>query len=98
MLNENTTAAEVVKGLNLTGYEVIVTGASSGIGIETARALASMGASVTITARDLKKGKEVLENIKKSTNNNKIELEELKLDSLKSIRAFTDRFLGKKSH
>lgn len=96
MYSEKTTAAEIVKGLNLTNYEIIVTGATSGIGIETARALASVGASVTITARDLEKGKEIIEDIKKKTKNDKIQLEELRLDSLKSVRAFVGRFLAKK--
>ena len=43
----STTAAEVVEGIDLTGRRAIVTGASSGIGVETARALACAGADVT---------------------------------------------------
>ena len=42
------TAAEVVEGIDLTGKRAIVTGAASGIGIETARALAGAGAEVTM--------------------------------------------------
>lgn len=90
--DKNTTALEVVDGLNLNGYEIIITGCSSGIGVETARALAKAGASLIITVRDLVKGREVVENLKKDTNNNKIELEELRLDSFKSIYEFIDRF------
>ena len=46
------TAAEVIDGVDLTGKTAIVTGASSGIGVETARALAAAGASVTLAVRD----------------------------------------------
>ena len=45
------TAAEVVEGIDLSGKRAIVTGAASGIGIETARALAGAGAAVTIAVR-----------------------------------------------
>ena len=46
------TAAEVIDGVDLTGRRAIVTGGASGIGVETARALAEAGAEVTIAARD----------------------------------------------
>jgi len=46
-----TTTAEVLDGVDLSGRTVLVTGATTGIGKETARALADAGASVTITAR-----------------------------------------------
>ncbi|RYY42244.1 MAG: SDR family NAD(P)-dependent oxidoreductase, partial [Actinomycetales bacterium] len=52
-LDAHSTALEVVDGIDLTGRTVVVTGGASGIGIETARALASAGASVTIATRDL---------------------------------------------
>jgi 5,10-methylene-tetrahydrofolate dehydrogenase/methenyl tetrahydrofolate cyclohydrolase len=45
------TAAEVVAGIDLTGKRAIVTGTSSGIGIETARTLAGAGARVTLAVR-----------------------------------------------
>ncbi len=50
------TAAEVVTGIDLTGKRAVVTGASSGIGIETARALAGAGAEVTLAVRDTAAG------------------------------------------
>lgn len=47
------TAAEVAAGVDLTGRRVVVTGASSGIGVETVRALAFTGAEVTLAVRDV---------------------------------------------
>ncbi|CAF2517656.1 unnamed protein product [Rotaria sp. Silwood2] len=89
-----TTALEVVKGFNakLDRKVVLITGATSGIGIETARAMASTNAHVFITARDMRKGAQVVEDIKKTTGNNKVEVMELDLTSLKSVRDFVTRF------
>ena len=53
------TALEVVEGIDLTGKRAIVTGGASGIGIETARALASAGAEVTLAVRDVEAGERV---------------------------------------
>src|SRR5690349_12809099 len=52
MFDATSTAAEVLAGVDLTGKHAIVTGASSGIGLATARALASAGATVTAAVRD----------------------------------------------
>jgi NAD(P)-dependent dehydrogenase (short-subunit alcohol dehydrogenase family) len=93
---ERTTAVEVVEGHDLTGKEVIVTGANSGIGVETARALAKAGARVVIAARDLKKANEVKDDIIKTTGNNNVEVEELELGSLKSVDKFVERYLATK--
>ncbi|MEV6759950.1 SDR family NAD(P)-dependent oxidoreductase [Streptomyces sp. NPDC051105] len=54
-----TTAAEVVDGVDLHGRRAVVTGASSGIGVETARALASAGADVTLAVRNTDAGDRV---------------------------------------
>jgi short-subunit dehydrogenase len=51
----DTTTDEVLEGIDLRGKQALVTGASGGLGEETARALASKGAAVVITARDLPK-------------------------------------------
>ncbi|CAF1014307.1 unnamed protein product [Rotaria sordida] len=93
-----TTALEVVKGLsaNLDGKVVIVTGATSGIGVETSRALAAINAHVFITARDMNRGEEVVADIKKTTGNNKVEVLELDLTSLQSVRTFVDQFRARK--
>ncbi|CAF0821491.1 unnamed protein product [Brachionus calyciflorus] len=93
--NAKSTAMEVIEGHNLTGYEIIVTGASSGIGVETARALAKAGATVVLAARDMNKLKQVADDLKKTTGNNKIEIEKLELDSLESVNEFVKRYLAK---
>jgi len=53
------TAAEVAEGIDLTGAHAIVTGSASGIGVETARALAVAGANVTLAVRDVAAGERV---------------------------------------
>src|SRR6201987_4410758 len=58
-----TTAAEIVDDVDLHGRRVVVTGACSGIGVETARALASTGAEVTLAVRNLAAGREVADRI-----------------------------------
>jgi NAD(P)-dependent dehydrogenase (short-subunit alcohol dehydrogenase family) len=88
-----TTTSEVLEGLDLTGKLALVTGGSSGLGQETARALAEKGARVILTARDRPKGEAVAEAIRSSTGNTQVEVEDLELGSLASIRAFAQRFL-----
>src|SRR5436190_1064423 len=53
------TALEVVAGIDLGGMRAVVTGGASGIGVETVRALAAAGAEVTIAARRLEQAKAV---------------------------------------
>ena len=67
-----------------------------GIGVETARALASTNAYVIITARDMNKGWQVVEDIKKTTHNNKVEVMKLDLTSLQSVRDFVNQFRARK--
>jgi hypothetical protein len=57
------TAKEVIAGVDLTGKRAIVTGASSGIGVETARSLAVAGAEVTLAVRDVDAGAKVAREI-----------------------------------
>ncbi|CAF2992074.1 unnamed protein product [Rotaria sp. Silwood2] len=98
IFHAKSTAIEVVKGLNakLDGKVVIITGATSGIGVETARALASTNAHVIITARDMNRGAQVVEDIKKTTKNNQVEVMELDLTSLQSVRNFVNQFQARK--
>jgi len=91
----DTTTDAVLAGIDLTGIQALVTGGTSGLGAETARALASKGAAVVITARDVPKGEQVAKGIRESTGNDAVEVEELELGSLASVRDFAGRFLAK---
>ena len=65
----DSTAAQVVAGIDLSGKRAIVTGASSGIGVETARALAGTGADVTLAVRDTDAGDRTAADIIATTGN-----------------------------
>ncbi|MEM9515103.1 MAG: SDR family NAD(P)-dependent oxidoreductase [Actinomycetota bacterium] len=88
----DTTTNEVLDGVDLHGTTAVVTGASGGLGAETARAFASKGAEVVLAVRDMAKGVEVAHDIRESTGNDAVEVDELHLDSLFSVRAFAERF------
>ena len=63
----SSTADEVLQGVDLTGVRAIVTGGSSGIGAETARALTAAGAEVTLAVRNTTAGDAVVETIMRSS-------------------------------
>ena len=88
------TADDVIEGVNLCGKRAIVTGASSGIGIETARALASAGADVTLAVRNLDAGREVAQAISAATNNPKVHVAQLELSDQRSVKAFAASWRG----
>lgn len=90
-----TTADEVLDGIDLSGKLVVITGGASGLGKETARAMAARGAHIVIPARDMAKGEAAAEEIRAATGNEKIEVMELDLGSMDSIRAFADAFLAR---
>lgn len=90
----DTTTDEVLEGIDLSGRVAIVTGSSGGLGAEAARALASKGAAVTITARDIPKGEGVAESIRASTGNQAVEVRSLELGSPESIRQFAKGWLA----
>lgn len=84
----DTTAAEVLKDIDLSGKLAIVTGGHSGLGLETTRALAGAGAHVIIGARNPETVRANVTGIAKTT------IEALDLADLASVRAFADRFLA----
>lgn len=88
-----TQAGEVVKGIDLKGKTAIVTGGSSGIGVETARALASAGARVILPVRSRKAGEEAAADIRGSTGNAAVEIADMDLGDWVSVRAFADGFV-----
>jgi NAD(P)-dependent dehydrogenase (short-subunit alcohol dehydrogenase family) len=87
--NAQSTAAQVVAGIDLTGRRAIVTGGASGIGIEVARALAGAGAEVTIAVRSLEQGTAAAANIA-----NGVRAARLDLADLASVGSFVDGWDG----
>jgi NAD(P)-dependent dehydrogenase (short-subunit alcohol dehydrogenase family) len=75
-----------------TGREVIVTGANTGIGFETARALALKGACVTLACRDVEKGRAAADRILSVSPGAAVTLEQLDLSDLRAVGDFATRF------
>ncbi|WP_342555943.1 SDR family NAD(P)-dependent oxidoreductase [Paenibacillus sp. FSL R7-0652] len=86
--DKNSTADEVLHGLDLSGRLAVVTGGYSGLGLETTRALVRAGAHVVVTARRPDAAREALADLEH------VEVDELDLADLSSIRAFAARFLA----
>jgi NAD(P)-dependent dehydrogenase (short-subunit alcohol dehydrogenase family) len=74
------------------GRTAVVTGANSGLGLVTARELARAGASVVMACRNLDKGHAAVETIRSAVPKAQVQLDELDLASLASVRSFADRF------
>jgi len=87
------TADEVIAGVDLTGRRAVVTGGASGIGLETARVLAGAGAEVTIAVRDPAAGERAADAIADSTGA-KVLLAPLDLADLASVGAFVADWSG----
>lgn len=90
----SSTASEVVAGHDLSGTIAIVTGGATGIGIETARALAEAGAHVTIAVRKPDLGEAAVADIA-STASGRATWDMLDLANLASVRAFIDRWANR---
>jgi NAD(P)-dependent dehydrogenase (short-subunit alcohol dehydrogenase family) len=88
------TAAEVVADTDLRGRRAVVTGGSSGIGIETARALASAGAEVTLAVRDTAAGERVAAGIVSDDPAARVSVLELDLARPASVHAFASSWYG----
>jgi NAD(P)-dependent dehydrogenase (short-subunit alcohol dehydrogenase family) len=88
------TAMEVAGDYDLVGKRVAVTGASSGIGAETARALASAGAEVTLAVRDVDAGRRVADDIAASTGGRVPKVAWLDLADRASIARFSAEWSG----
>ena len=89
------TTDDVLEGVDLSGKRVLVTGASAGLGVETARALASHGAKVVGAARDLAKAEAACQPVREqAANGGGLELVQLDLADLASVRACADSLLA----
>jgi NAD(P)-dependent dehydrogenase (short-subunit alcohol dehydrogenase family) len=85
---------DVAEGVDLSGRRAIVTGASSGIGIETARALAATRAEVILAVRDTAAGERTAVDIRGTTGNQAVRVGRLDLADLDSVRAFVAAWDG----
>jgi NAD(P)-dependent dehydrogenase (short-subunit alcohol dehydrogenase family) len=92
--DKESTSDQVLRGADLSGRNVLITGASGGLGAETARALAAVGARVTLAARDLTKAEAVAESIRAAGAPGKVAVTALELTSLASVRDCAKRFLA----
>ncbi len=89
------TTDEVLRGIDLRGKRILVTGASAGIGVETARALVARGAEVVGAVRDLAKGQRATESVRAATSQGgAFSLVALDLASLASVRACADALVA----
>jgi NAD(P)-dependent dehydrogenase (short-subunit alcohol dehydrogenase family) len=89
------TTDDVLRGVNLSGKRVLVTGVSAGLGVETARALAAHGAQVIGAARDLPKAQTVTEQVvAQAAKGGSLSLVQLDLASLASVRRCADGLLA----
>jgi NAD(P)-dependent dehydrogenase (short-subunit alcohol dehydrogenase family) len=84
----SSTAADVLDGVDLGGKRAIVTGGASGIGLETARALAVAGASVVLAVRDTEAGARAATEIAATSGGTPVAVSRLDLADLSSVRAF----------
>jgi len=90
----HSTAAEVVRGVDLSGKRAVVTGAASGIGIETARALAGAGAQVTLAVRNADAGARIAADIGATTGRDDVAVAALEVTDPASVAAFAGTWEG----
>ncbi|MGC4758489.1 SDR family NAD(P)-dependent oxidoreductase [Micromonospora trifolii] len=90
----HSTAMDVIQGVDLVGRRAIVTGGSSGIGVETARALASAGAEVTLAVRNPDAGQQAANDITGTTGNDSVLVAPLDLADQGSVADFVANWDG----
>lgn len=88
------TSADVLRGVDLSGRRVVVTGASSGLGKESARALAMAGAVVTLAVRNAEAGEAVADEIKRVGAPSRPRVAVLDLADQASVSRFVDAWEG----
>lgn len=90
--NARSSADDVVAGHDLGGKNIIVTGANTGIGYETARALASIGGTVTLACRNTDAAAKACQNIRRQHPAAKVSAMHLDLSDLNSVRQFAKEY------
>ena len=94
----DTRAREVVAGHDLSDKTAVVTGAASGIGVETARALAEAGATVVLAVRDTTAGERTAADIRAGAPEVKVSVQHLDLSDLRSSAGFAAAFGNRPLH
>lgn len=92
--SEESTTDEVIEGVRLDGKHALITGATGGLGIETARALASIGASVTIAGRSPEKIDAALATLREQVPGASFDAEEIDLASLANVADAAKRIVS----
>lgn len=97
-LSSRSTALQALREVSLEGRRAIVTGASSGIGVETTRVLALAGAEVLLAVRDVERGKSVAAALRSQLGPGAgtLTVDELKLDDLRSVQSFGERHASRR--
>lgn len=85
----------MLSGIDLTGKTILITGATSGIGEETAQALAVHGAHVVMANRNIVQSEQLRDKIYKETDKHNIDLITMDLSSLQSVKAAANEFISK---
>lgn len=88
------TADEVLKGVDLHGKRAIVTGGSSGIGVETARVLAAAGAEIIIAVRNMEAGNKVAADLNFAGGHQRVRAALLDLSDQASVKDFVASWTG----
>jgi len=91
---KSTTTDEVLKGVDLTGRRVVITGAASGLGRESARAMAAHGAAVTVLARSAERAAGAVTEIEALVPGADVEPGVVDLADLSTVRSFADGYLA----
>jgi NAD(P)-dependent dehydrogenase (short-subunit alcohol dehydrogenase family) len=91
--DKDTTTDEVLDGVDLSGRRIVITGTSSGLGLESTRALASKGAAITMLARSIDKNEAAAETVRGLVPGADLETRTIDLTSLESVRACAEGIL-----
>ncbi|MFG3321487.1 SDR family NAD(P)-dependent oxidoreductase [Streptomyces sp. NPDC048171] len=92
--DSDSTASDVIKDVDLSGRRAIITGATSGIGVETARALLAAGAEVTLAVRRPDAGEQIAADLRTQTGNDAVRAAHLDVADLDSVNSFSASWDG----
>lgn len=90
------TTSYAQQGLDLASKTAIITGSNTGIGLETAKELARLGATVILACRETEKGLAALEVVKEYAKHERVSFIQLNLSDLESVRKFVSELVKNK--